>query len=77
MRYYFHVRSHGRLARDPEGAEFDTLEAACDEAFQAAREILAERLARGEVIDGEIFEITTENGDIAGRVPFRTAVRFD
>lgn len=77
MRYYFHVRSHHGLALDPEGAEFETLEAACEEAFQAAREILADRLLRGEVIDGEVFEITLENGDIAGSVPFRDVVRFD
>lgn len=77
MRYYFHVRGHEGLALDPEGAEFETLEAAYDEAFQAAREILADRLLRGEVIDGEVFEITMENGEIAGTVPFREVVRFD
>lgn len=77
MRYYFHVRTHDGLALDPEGAEFETLQAACDEAFQAAREILADRLLRGEVIDGEVFEITLENGEVAKTVPFRDVVRFD
>lgn len=77
MRYYFHVRSHEGFALDPEGAEFETLEAAYDEAFQAAREILADRLRRGEVIDGDVFEITMENGEIAGTVPFRETVHFD
>lgn len=76
MRYYFHVRSHDGLALDPEGAEFDSLDAACDEAFEAAREILADRLLRGEVIDGEVFEITTENGEIARTVPFRHSLRL-
>lgn len=77
MRYYFHVRNHEGLALDPEGAEFESLNAACEEAFQSAREILADRLLRGEVIDGEVFEITTENGDIARTVPFRDSLRFE
>ncbi|MES5100179.1 hypothetical protein ABUK73_18295 [Agrobacterium sp. BA1120] len=76
MRYYFHVRRHQELQKDPEGAEFETLEAARDEAFQAAREILAERMVRGEVIDGEVFEITTEEGEIVTTVPFRATVRM-
>lgn len=77
MRYYFHVRNHEGLALDPEGAEFDTLNAACEEAFQSAREILADRLLRGEVIDGEVFEITMENGEIARTVPFRDSLRLE
>jgi len=77
MRYYFHVRTRDGLALDPEGAEFETLEAAYDEAFQAAREILADRLLRGEIIDGEVFEITMENGVVAATVPFREVLRFD
>lgn len=77
MRYYFHVRSHDGLALDPEGAEFESLNAACDEAFHSAREILADRLLRGEVIDGEVFEITMENGDIVRTVPFRDSVKFE
>lgn len=76
MRYYFHVRRHTELQRDPEGADFATLEDACNEAMHAAREILAERMIRGEIIDGEVFELTTENGDIVRKIPFRTSLRF-
>ncbi len=77
MRYYFHVRRHSELQKDPEGAEFETLEDACNEALCAAREILAERMIRGEVIDGEVFELTNEAGEIIRTIPFRETVRFD
>ena len=76
QRYYFHVRHDETLVRDLEGAEFETLELAREEAVQAAREILAERLIKGDVIDGEIFEITLENGEIVAAIPFRDTVRL-
>jgi hypothetical protein len=76
MRYYFNVRDDEALERDPEGAEFDSLEAAYDEAVQAAREILAGRLMRGETINREVFEITTESGEIVGLVPFKATIKF-
>jgi hypothetical protein len=77
QRYYFHVRHHEMLIRDPEGAEFETLEMARDEAVQAAREILAERLIKGDVIDGEVFEISLEDGAIVATIPFRDMVRLE
>ena len=77
MRYYFNIRNDSGLARDPEGADFDTLEAASDEAVQSAREILAERLVRGEIIDGDIFEITTEAGEVVNIIKFKDTLRFD
>jgi hypothetical protein len=64
------------LIRDPEGAEFETLEMARDEAVQAAREILAERLIKGDVIDGEVFEISLEDGEIVATIPFKDTVRL-
>ncbi len=76
QRYYFHVRHHGPLVRDPEGTEFEPLELAYGEAVQAAREILAERLLRGEIIDGEIFEISLDSGEIVAKVPFKDTVRI-
>lgn len=77
MRYYFHVRRHLELLRDPEGAEFATLEDACNEALHAAREMLAERLVRGEIIDGEVFEITTESGEVVHRMAFRATMLLE
>ncbi|SFB59701.1 hypothetical protein SAMN03159496_05588 [Rhizobium sp. NFR07] len=75
-RYYFHIRDGDDLAEDREGAEFASIELARDEAFRSAREILAQRLLNDEVIDGQAFEITDEQGHLVERVPFRAAMRF-
>jgi hypothetical protein len=76
-RYFFHVRKHDALEEDPEGAEFPTLDEAYDEAVQAAREILAEKVLSNEVIDGQSFEITAEDGTVLRSVPFKTALRLE
>lgn len=76
-RYYFHVRCNGALEKDPEGAELPSLDAAHDEAIQAAREIIAEKVLSDDVIDGQSFEITAEDGTVLGAVPFRSVLRLD
>jgi hypothetical protein len=76
-RYYFHIRSHGALAEDPEGAELPSLDAAHDEAVQAAREILADKVLSDDIIDGQSFEITAEDGTVLGAVPFRSVLRLE
>lgn len=76
-KYYFHIRDGQDLAHDPEGAEFETLEAARKEAANSARELLAQRLLRGDVIDGQAFELTTEDGDIADIVRFKDVMRLE
>lgn len=74
-RYYFHVRKHDVLEEDPEGAEFASLDEAYHEAVLAAREILAEKVLTNEVIDGQIFEITAEDGTVLRTVPFTSTLR--
>lgn len=76
-KYYFHIRDGQDLALDPEGAEFETLEAARKEAANSARELLAQRLLRGDVIDGQAFELTTEDGDIADIFRFKDVMRLE
>lgn len=76
-RFYFHVRKGSDFEEDSDGAELPSAEAARGEALLAAREILAERLLRGEVIDGDVFEITTEDGDVVGTVPFKSVIKLD
>ena len=76
-RFYFHVRKHGDLDRDPEGSEFDTVELAIKEAELAAREIIAERLRAGEVVDGDCFVIALDDGTVVAELPFRSVLRLD
>ena len=75
-RYYFHVRKDGLLEEDPEGAEFASADLAYDEALKGAREIMGEKVARGEIVDGQTFEITSESGEIVATLPFKSVVRF-
>jgi len=76
-RYYFHVRKDGVLEKDPEGAEFASVDEAYHEAVKAAREIIGDKVANGEIVNGQTFEITSESGDIVGLVPYRSIIRFD
>ncbi|WP_337181012.1 hypothetical protein [Shinella sp.] len=75
-RYFFHIRSSDRFETDPEGAEFETLDKAIEDARMAAREIMSEKVLLGEELDGQRFEITTEDGVVAATVLFRSALRF-
>lgn len=75
--YYFHVRKDGILERDPKGAEFANVDATHDEALEAAREILAEKVLADDVVDGSCFKITDQDGAVLREVPFRSAIQLN
>jgi hypothetical protein len=75
-RYYFHIRDHDAIVRDREGREMDGMRDAIQEAEEAAREILAEKVLRSEVIDGQKFEIYDEFGTKLFTVPFKSVLRL-
>jgi hypothetical protein len=76
-RYYFHVRGPEGFVKDPEGAEFASDDVAVEEARAAARELMAAKVAKGEIVDGGQFEITTEDGDVINTVIFKSVVKID
>jgi hypothetical protein len=76
-KYYFHIRDGQDLAPDPEGAEFESLEAARMEAIHSARELVAQRILRGDVVDGQAFELTSEDGEVADIVRFKDVMRLE
>lgn len=75
-RFYFHIRSHDGLIRDPDGTDLPDLSAARREAEHAARELLAILLRSGGELDGQVFEISDEAGDILETLPFRSVLRL-
>jgi hypothetical protein len=75
-RYYFHIRNGEDLARDPEGAEFATLDLARAEAIKSARELLSQRVLRGDLVNGESFELTSDDGVVAEIVKFKDVMRL-
>jgi hypothetical protein len=71
---HLHVRGNDFLAEDWEGAEYDSLDEARAEAIRGARQIMAERLMRGEVLDGSMIEIVDAAGKVVIQVPFKDAL---
>ncbi|WP_427026323.1 DUF6894 family protein (plasmid) [Aureimonas ureilytica] len=76
MRYHLHIRNGDVLIEDLEGEEFPDLDTARREAVRCVRELLAERLRRGDVLDGEAMEIWDETGRLVDSVSFRSQLRL-
>jgi hypothetical protein len=76
-RFYYHVRKGDLLIEDTEGVEVPGLRAAFDEAEQGARDLMAERVKHGQVIDGHQFEVHDELGTKLFTVPFKSVLRIN
>ena len=74
QKFYFHIRGHHLRLEDPDGAEFPDLAAAHSEAIATIREILAEKLRCGDVIDGQKLEICDDKGTVFETIPFRSVL---
>ena len=70
MHLYFHVRERGQLCEDEEGANFETLEDARQEAVLSAREMMAERIVAGRPINDMNFEITNQQNNVLLVLPW-------
>lgn len=75
-RFFLHIRDGTTLIEDLEGSVLPNVEAAREEAMQAAREIIASKILSGEVVDGQTFEITDETGAMCATLPFKDAMRL-
>ncbi len=74
MRYFFHIRDGETLIEDPDGSEHASLDEACNEAIQSAREIMAANLIAGQPLDGRTFEITDAEGQLHRSLSFSAAI---
>jgi hypothetical protein len=75
-RFFFHARDDDQRFEDPEGTDLPDLDDARAEAVVAARQVAAERMKRGETLDGQSFEICDEAGRTLATVPLADAVRL-
>ena len=73
-RYFFHIRDGDILIEDPDGADFQNVAEARAEAILSARDLLAERLRTGGILDGQTIEITTSDGLVVAVVPLKDAI---
>lgn len=74
--YFLNIRDGDDLIEDPDGSNLPNIEAACREAIATARDILASKVRAGEVLDGQVFEITDESGVVRATLPLRNALRL-
>ena len=66
-RYFFNIRRHASLTKDPEGEEFPDLNGVIEMAYDAARELIARDIGRGVGPNDHCFEVTNEAGAIVFR----------
>ncbi len=73
--YFIHVYQRGRLAEDRDGKHFANLKAAELEAIHAAREMGAQKVRAGKVLDlASRLEIVDANGRLVSVVTFKDAI---
>ncbi|MDO3445501.1 hypothetical protein [Agrobacterium sp. V1] len=75
-RYFFHLRDAEGLSVDRVGAFLSTDEQARSEAVQAAKEMLAEKILKNEILDGSAFEVVRSDGLLIARIPLKSVLRF-
>ena len=76
-RYYFNYRIGGLLEKDSDGSELPDEQSAVNEAEAAARELLATKVLKGELVDGDEFEITTSEGKVVRTFPLRSVLKLE
>lgn len=74
--YFFHIHDSDEIILDEEGSVLPDVEAARAEAIQSARDILAEHVRLGDLIDGRRFEVADESGKVLFVMPFAGLVRL-
>lgn len=75
--YFFHIREAGDYSADTEGAMLSNDEQARSEAAKAAREMLAEKILRDEVVDGAVFEVVRSDGVLIAEIPLKSVMRLE
>jgi hypothetical protein len=76
MRYYLNIRTGNELIIDDEGVDLPDLGDVAEEARQAARDILADRIKHGEKVDDGIFEVLDASGATVMTIPIRSVLRL-
>lgn len=76
-RFFFNVHDGDEIIRDHEGVDVPALDDAIEEARQAARDLLAERVKHGAAIDSQAFEVLDDKGKAVLTLPFRSVLQLD
>lgn len=76
-RFHFNMRDGRSLEVDQHGVLLPSIEDARSEALLAAREMAAELILAGKLIDGQRFEICDDAGEVLETVPLKAAIRLN
>ena len=76
-RFYLNIRDGDDLIEDQEGSVLVDVAAARLEAMASSRDILAELVRAGRLVDGQCFEIMDDSGELRAVVPFKEALKLD
>ncbi|MGV8856890.1 MAG: DUF6894 family protein [Devosia sp.] len=74
--FYFNIRGDSVVLKDLEGTSFPDLAAAHLEAISAIREILADLLTSGKMVDGQKMDICDSAGNILETIPFKAVLNL-
>ena len=75
-RYFFHIKEVDATSKDEEGRELPDDDTARRHAADAARELAAQAVLDGELINGQCIEVTDRAGKLVTTVMLREAVRL-
>lgn len=73
-RYHLNQIYKAKYIVDEEGADFIDLAAVRHELTLAARQIMADRLIKGEELNNSRFEVLDDNGQLVMTMPFSDAI---
>jgi hypothetical protein len=74
-RFHLHIQGEDGITADAEGSDLPDLEAAREEAIEAARQIMSWAVRDGYWPDGQRFVITDTGGTVLLEFPFSDALR--
>jgi len=74
--FYLHRRIDGQRFLDPEGEEFPDIASAIEDAKLSVKEYLAERLRRGEPLNGDSFEIWSTEEVMVAEIHFKDVLNW-
>ena len=72
MRYYFHIRAKEGLVPDDDGMEFDTVDAAREEALQSRRELSRESWDTGPQGRLLSIDVVDQTGTVIFSLPMHS-----
>jgi hypothetical protein len=74
-RFFFNLRSAEEMIVDSEGHTFRSIGLAKKEALQAARDLIADSIKAGRIVDrARVFEVSNASGEVVLTVPFADAI---